>query len=298
MQSGLPPLNWLRAFEAAARHLSFTGAATELNMTQSAVSQQIKSLEGHLGQPLFYRRPRTLELTTTGLIYLPVVREAFRTLRRGTRALLGPESNVLQVQSNITFAIYWLAPRIGRFHERHPDIRLNIRTELWEPRDMAEGADVEIRYSLNPAPHLNARLLRKDHYYPVAAPDYAVTLDTLAAQPLYDCSNLMCNWPSWAEEQSLTWPNPHITYCTTYSVSMAIAAGGSGVALAHDTIAAGLLQQGKLVPPFDLRVAMEEAYYILLSAQAQDMPAAHAFVGWLEEEMHLFEAELKTCVPR
>ena len=80
MQNRLPPLGWLRTFEAAARHLSFTGAARDLNMTQSAVSQQIKSLEGHLGQPLFLRRPKALELTEAGITYLPVVREAFRTL--------------------------------------------------------------------------------------------------------------------------------------------------------------------------------------------------------------------------
>jgi len=285
MQPSLPPLNWLRAFEASARHLSFTDAAGELNMTQSAVSQQIKSLEEHLGTPLFHRRPRALELTTTGLLYLPVVREAFRTLSRGTRAVLGPDKQVLQIQSNITFAIHWLAPRIGRFHARHPEVRLNIRTELWEPRDMAEGADVEIRYSLRPAQHLHARLLRRDHYYPVTAPDYPVTLDDIPNHPLFDCANLMCNWPSWAEDQPLTWPNPHITYCTTYSVSMAVAAAGGGVALAHDTIAANLISNGKLVAPFEHKIAMEEAYYVLMAPQAQDMPGAQAFANWIFEEM-------------
>ncbi|WP_127113526.1 LysR family transcriptional regulator [Shimia sediminis] len=287
MQNTLPPLNWLRAFEAAARHLSFTDAAGELHMTQSAVSQQIKSLEGHLGTPLFHRRPRTLELTPTGLMYLPVVREAFRTLTRGTRAVLGPQEQVLQVQSNITFAIHWLAPRLGRFHARHPEVQLSIRTELWEPRDMAEGADVEIRYSLRPAQHLDARLIRQDHYYPVTAPGYAARLTDLAKHPLYDCANLMCNWPSWAEDQALEWPNPHVTYCTTYSVSMAVAAAGGGVALAHDTIAAGLIAEGKLVAPFEHRVAMQEAYYLMIAPHARDIPAARLFSDWLIEEIAL-----------
>ncbi|WP_366141371.1 LysR substrate-binding domain-containing protein [uncultured Shimia sp.] len=285
LQNALPPLNWLRAFEAAARHLSFTDAAAELHMTQSAVSQQIKSLEGHLGTPLFHRRPRTLELTRTGLMYLPVVREAFRTLTRGTRAVLGPQEQVLQVQSNITFAIHWLAPRLGRFHARHPDVQLNIRTELWEPRDMAEGADVEIRYSLRPAQHLDAQLIRQDHYYPVTAPDYAVSIDDLTQHPLYDCANLMCNWPSWAEDQALDWPGPHVTYCTTYSVSMAVAAAGGGVALAHDTIAANLIADGKLIAPFEHRVAMQEAYYLMTAPHARDIPAAQAFSDWLIQEI-------------
>ena len=290
MQNTLPPLNWLRAFEAAARHLSFTDAAAELHMTQSAVSQQIKSLEGHLGKPLFHRRPRALELTPTGLLYLPVVREAFRTLTRGTRAMLGPQQQVLQVQSNITFAIHWLAPRLGRFQKCHPEVQLNIRTELWEPRDMAEGADVEIRYSLRPSQHLNARLIREDHYYPVTAPGYDVKLDDLADHPLYDCANLMCNWPSWAEDQGLDWPDPHVTYCTTYSVSMAVVAAGGGVALAHDTIAAGLLAEGKLVAPFDHRVAMQEAYYLMIAPHARDIPAAQAFSEWLIDEIALEDA--------
>ncbi len=101
MQPSLPPLNWLRAFEAVARHLSFTDAATELNMTQSAVSQQIKSLEGYLGRPLFHRRPRALELTETGITYLPVVRDAFRTLLRGTRAVTGNRFRRLSQLINI-----------------------------------------------------------------------------------------------------------------------------------------------------------------------------------------------------
>ncbi|MEP3632413.1 MAG: LysR substrate-binding domain-containing protein [Shimia thalassica] len=292
VNSALPPLNWLRAFEASARHLSFTDAAAELNMTQSAVSQQIKSLEGHLGRQLFHRRPRALELTQSGLTFLPVVREAFRTLTRGTRAMLGPDRNVLQVQSNISFAIQWLAPRLPRFHARHPDVRLSIRTELWEARDMAEGADIEIRYSLRPATHLNAHLLKRDHYYPVAAPGYDAPLDQLASHPLFDCAGLMCNWPSWAEDQSLTWPNPYVTYCTTYSISLAIAAAGGGVALAHDTIASEYLKQGTLVRPFEHRVPMEEAYYLLMSPQAADTPSAQAFSNWLIEEIAAFDGSL------
>ncbi|SFL03179.1 LysR substrate-binding domain-containing protein [Shimia haliotis] len=285
MSQDLPPLNWLRAFEAAARSLSFTGAAQELNITQSAVSQQIKALEGHLGQPLFHRRPRTLELTRTGLLYLPVVRDAFRTLRRGTRTVLGPQRQVLQIQCNITFAIHWLAPRMAGFHAAHPDIQLNLRTELWEPRDMAEGVDLEIRYSLRPAEHLRAELLRRDHYYPVTAPNYDVSLATLHTHPLWDCANLMCNWSSWAEDQALDWPDPFVTYATTYSVTMAAAAASACVALAHDTIAANLLRNGTLVAPFDHRVPMEEAYYLLSAPQAEDMPAAQAFATWLRSEL-------------
>ncbi|WP_170382503.1 LysR family transcriptional regulator [Ruegeria atlantica] len=285
MQKSLPPLGWLRTFEAAARHLSFTGAARDLNMTQSAVSQQIKSLEGYLGQPLFLRRPRALELTEAGITYLPVVREAFRTLVRGTQAVTGAQQNAVQVQSNITFAVNWLAPRLPQFRAAHPEVQLNIFTELWEPREMAEGAAVEIRYSLRPSDTVRTELLRTDHYYPVCAPGYDVTLDTLQQQPLFDCSNLLSNWANWAEEQALNWANPPITYSTTYLVSLSVAMVGGGLCLTHDTIARDLIEQGRLVAPFDHRAVMPEAYYLLLSPQAEETPGALAFADWLRQEM-------------
>ncbi|WP_420585458.1 LysR family transcriptional regulator [Ruegeria sp.] len=285
MQKPLPPLGWLRTFEAAARHLSFTGAARDLNMTQSAVSQQIKSLEGYLGQPLFLRRPRALELTEAGITYLPVVREAFRTLVRGTQAVTGAQQNAVQVQSNITFAVNWLAPRLPQFRAEHPKVQLNIFTELWEPREMAEGAAVEIRYSLRPSDTVRTELLRTDHYYPVCAPGYAVTLDNLQQQPLFDCSNLLSNWANWAEDQALNWENPPITYSTTYLVSLSVAMAGGGLCLTHDTIARGLIEQGRLVAPFAHRASMPEAYYLLLSPQAEETPGALAFAYWLRREM-------------
>ncbi len=285
MQKSLPPLGWLRTFEAAARHLSFTGAARDLNMTQSAVSQQIKSLEGYLGQPLFLRRPRALELTEAGITYLPVVRDAFRTLVRGTQAVTGTQQNAVQVQSNISFAVNWLAPRLPKFRAQHPEVQLNIFTELWEPREMAEGAAVEIRYSLRPSDTVRTELLRTDHYYPVCAPEYQATLETLQKHPLFDCSNLLSNWESWVEEQGLIWEKPPITYSTTYLVSLSVAMAGGGLCLSHDTIACRLIDEGKLIAPFDHRAAMPEAYYLLLSPQAEETPGALAFADWVRREI-------------
>lgn len=287
MQKPLPPLGWLRTFEAAARNLSFTGAARDLNMTQSAVSQQIKSLEGHLGQPLFLRRPKALELTEAGITYLPVVREAFRTLVRGTQAITGAQQDAVQVQCNISFAVNWLAPRLPAFRTEYPDVRLNIFTELWEPREMADGAAVEIRFSLRPADTVRTELLRTEHYYPVCAPGFEVSFDSLQQQPLFDCSNLLSNWPSWAEEQGLIWENPPITYATTYLVCLSVAMAGGGLCLAHDAIARHLIDQGLLVAPFEHRAPMPEAYYLLLSPQAEETPGAVAFADWVRREIEL-----------
>ncbi len=285
MQNGLPPLGWLRSFEAAARHLSFTGAARDLNMTQSAVSQQIKSLEAHLGRPLFHRRPRVLELTETGITYLPVVREAFRTLTHGTRAITGAQDGVVRLQCNLTFAIHWLAPRLARLRAAHPDVQLTISTELWEPREMAEGADIEIRYALRPADSVHAELLRQDYYYPVCAPGYHVTLETLSRQPLFHCTNLLGNWQTWAEEQALNWDNPPITYSTTFSVTLAAAEAGAGLCLAHNTIAQRALDKGRLIAPFEYRAEMPEAYYLIQSAQGARSDHAQKFVAWLRAEL-------------
>ncbi|AXI48452.1 LysR family transcriptional regulator [Sulfitobacter sp. SK012] len=289
-RTGLPPLNWLRAFEAAAIQLSFTGAARDLNMTQSAVSQQIKALEGHLGRPLFHRHPRALELTQTGMSYLPVVRDAFRTLSQGTRAITRLRDDVLRVQCNLTFAIQWLAPRLPEFQRTHPEVQLDISTELWEPRDMVEGADIEIRYSLRPADTIHAELLHRDHYYPVCKPGYQVCLETLQQQPLYDCSSMMGNWAVWAEEQSLTWDNPAITYVTTYSVPLAVAAAGGGLALAHDATAGALIEQGRLIAPFAHRAPMQECYYLLQAPQAQNPASAQTFTKWLKTELATFQS--------
>ena len=290
MKSDLPPLNWLRAFEASARNLSFTGAARDLNMTQSAVSQQIKSLEAYMGAPLFHRRARALELTQTGLSYLPVVRDAFRTLAHGTRAVTQTTTDVLRVQCNLTFAIHWLAPRLGQFARENPKIQLQISTELWEPRDMARGADVEIRFSLRPSDMVYAEPIARDVYYPVCAPGYRVALDNLATEPLFDCMNMMGTWAVWAEEQGLAWPDPPVTYATTYSVALSAAMAGNGLALAHDAIARGLIEHGALVRPFAHRAEMQEGYYLIQTPQAQTMPKAQAFTAWLRRELAVFYA--------
>ena len=286
MSRPLPPLNWLRAFEAAARHLSFTGAAGELNMTQSAVSQQIKSLEGHLGRALFHRRPRVLELTETGKSYLPIVRDAFHTLSRGTLAVTGGRETVLQVHTNMSFGTFWLAPRLGRFYAQHPDVRLNIITELWEPpAGIATGADVEIRYSVRPPEGVAAERLVQDYSYPVAVPGWKGSMADVPGEILFDCANLMATWAAWGEEVGVDWSGLKITYATTYAVALSAAISGAGLCMAHDTIAGHLIDSGRLKPLFDHRSKMKESYYLITAPHLTDIPGGTQFVQWLREEM-------------
>lgn len=286
MRQKLPPLNWLRAFEAAARHLSFTGAARELNMTQSAVSQQIKSLEGHMGRALFHRRPRVLELTETGKSYLPIVRDAFRTLSRGTLAVTGQQETVVQVHTNMSFGTFWLAPRLGRFYARHPRVRLNIITELWEPPEgIATGADVEIRYSVRPSEGVATERLVQDYAYPVAAPEWVGMIGDVPGETLFDCANLMTTWAAWGEEVGLDWSGLTVTYATTYAVALSAAVSGAGLCMAHDTIAGHLISRGRLKPLFDHRMPMQEAYYLITAPHLADIPGGPEFVMWLRDEI-------------
>jgi LysR family glycine cleavage system transcriptional activator len=128
----LPPLNWLRAFESSARHLSFTHAATELNLTQAAVSQQVKGLESQLGTALFKRLPRGIELTEAGLAYLPVVHEAIERLAAATDEIFGQgHLKVLTVRVSLVFFTHWLAWRIPDFRKRHPNVNLRITSNIW-----------------------------------------------------------------------------------------------------------------------------------------------------------------------
>ncbi len=296
MRRPLPPLNWLRAFEASARHLSFTGAARELNMTQSAVSQHIKSLEQHLKQPLFLRRSRTLELTRTGATYLPVVRDAFATLSRGTTALMMDQRSAVQVHTNLSFAAFWLAPRLKKFYALHPNVRLNIVTELWEPLEYAASADLEVRFSLRPADDARAERLASEYFYPVAAPDWKGNLETIAQTHLFDCANMLCNWQAWIEDQDIPWPNLPITYASTYAVSLNAAMAGGGLAMGHHSLTGRLIAEGKLVRPFEHQTPMQEAYYLICAPHMSDIPGAPQFANWLRSQMkrdHKNSSQLK-----
>ncbi len=285
-RDNLPPLGWLRSFEASARHLSFTGAARELNMTQSAVSQQIKSLEHHLNLPLFRRHPRSLSLTEAGMVYLPIVREAFQMLLHGTRSLSGGSPSVT-LYSNLAFSVFWLAPRLSRFQRKHPDISLNIVTDIWEPKEVAQTADVEIRFCIDPPQGVSATRLTRDSYFPVSAPDYDVTLETLQSRPLLDVSFMVGNWMNWCDAAGITWDNPTLITASTFAVVLEMAESGAGVAIAHDTVAKERIAQGRLIVPFDVRPPLKEAYYLLERDTGGHDADTQLFVNWLKSELHL-----------
>jgi LysR family glycine cleavage system transcriptional activator len=281
----LPPLNWLRAFEASARHLSFTGAAQELNMTQSAVSQQIKALENHLGHALFVRRTRALQITDSGLNYLPTVQQAFATLSAGTRELVGGDrGRALTIQSNLAFAAFWLAPRLHRLLALAPWLSINVLPTLWDRERTAADANVEIRFGVDLDEDRLVRL-GEDTCYPVCAPAFAADGVDWRHADLFDCSGMLANWDTWLGDQGESLPEGKmVNYASTYTITLAAAQSGAGLAMAYDTIASDLLARGLLARPYDHAVAMREGYYLKKPNTAAETPASRAFTDWLMEE--------------
>lgn len=286
----LPPLNWLRAFEASARHLSFTGAAGELNMTQSAVSQQIKALENHLGRMLFYRRTRALELTQSGHAYLPTIQEAFITLARGTNALLGADGGqILEIKSNLAFSVYWLTPRLNGLFEKYPWISVNITTALWGTTEPPTGPYVEFRFDRTDWDGVMGERLTHDTIFPVCTPEIAKSIkepNDFLSHRLFDCDQILGGWDGWLATQDIALPDDtDINLATTFVISLTAALSNTGVALGHESITDGLLASGALVRPFEASIPMQQAYYFVQPPRKLTTPATEAFTEWLSEEI-------------
>ncbi|MFO1193673.1 MAG: LysR substrate-binding domain-containing protein [Rhodoferax sp.] len=286
----LPPLNWLRAFEASARALSFTAAAQELHMTQSAVSQQIKSLENALGRTLFHRRVRGLELTDEGRGYLPTVQAAFATLEEGTAVLVGRnDPDVLELHANLSFATYWLTPRLGRFMDEHPWIHLNVATSIWPHEKPSDSAAVEIVFGQGKWESRVGQRLTHDSVFPVCTPELAREIQDvpgLLRQRLFDLPGTLQSWDSWLEACGPgPYKTPPVHRASTWALSLQWALQGLGVALAHDTVARDLIAAGRLVRPVPLAIPMKEAYYLIAPEGSHTNAAAKAFKIWLLREM-------------
>lgn len=292
-KSGLPPLNWLRAFEAAARHLSFTQAAAELNLTQSAISQHVRSLEGFLGRQLFIRRTRALDLTEAGSNYLPVVREAFEVLASGTRAFTGGErGRHLMVTCNLAFSTFWLAPRLGRLLSAHPWLTLNVMTPIWDPERVAASTQIEIRFGRAAGMPETAQRLTRENAFPVCAPAPPDARRDWRAVPLFDCAGVLTNWETWLSGQGLALPpGKQINMVSTYVVAMSAARGGAGLSMSHDTLAGQMLASGELERPFAHTAPMPESYFLLSSAKHEETPAIRAFADWIAGEFSTAHAD-------
>jgi len=289
----LPSLNGLRAFECAARHMSFTRAAEELNVTQTAISHQIRRLEDELGVRLFMRSKDGLTLTDEGNAYFPGVRSAFLELRHSTERLQEVNNqSVLTISTLVSVASKWLLPRLPSFREAHPeiDVRISALTRLVDFRKV--GIDAAIRYGKGEWPGLRADWLMSDEIFPVCSPRLLTgdrplkTPADLVHHPLLQVSGLTANdWNDWlhaAGQPPLTAKGPRLTFDLAM-MAVQTAIDGQGVCIGRSTYVDDDLRAGRLVAPFDLRLKSDSGFYFVTPHENANSKKVVAFRQWLSQ---------------
>lgn len=291
MPTLLPSLNGLQVFEASARHLSFTRAAAELNVTQTAVSHQIRRLEEQLGLRLFVRQNRALQLTREAQEYLPAVRAAFEDLRRATDRLRQRQRNdVLMVSTTISLAAKWLVPRLAAFQEAHPGIEVRISTGTRLVDFRREEVDIAIRYGRGHWPGLRADWLMAENIFPVCSPALLAGTKSLAAltdlaqHTLLHADTGRDEWVLWLTAAGLPTALATQRGLTFDQRLMALQAAmdGLGVALGTTRLVETDLAAGRLVAPFGSVVLPAEAgYYLVGPAETADTRKIALFRQWI-----------------
>lgn len=288
----LPPLNALRAFEAAARHLSFTKAAEELSITPSAISHQIRGLEAHLGVCLFRRASRALILTDEGQSYLPALRDAFdaihgATARLAARKAAGP----LTVSLLSSFAVRWLIPRLPRFQSRHPEIEVRLSTTPRPVDFRREDVDCAIRHGRGRWPGLAADLLLSEDLFPVCSPQLLAGRHPLreprdlAHHALFQIEMRRDDWRIWLNAAEIAGIDPERgPLFESSDLALRAAAEGLGVAIGSSALVEDDLKAGRLVAPFAGRLPTDSGYYFVVPEDRRDQPKIAAFRAWLLEE--------------
>ena len=285
----LPPLNALRAFEAAGRHLSFKRAAAELHVTQAAVSHQVRALEAQLDVTLFVRLHRALRLTPAGARYLPALSEAFDRLHDASAALRARPARQRLVLSTVpSFGANWLVPRLGGFRKRHRDVDLVVLSSS-ELVDFArDPVDVGIRFGAGKYPGVRAELLFGEEYLPVASPKLLRGRKALRRPAdlrrhtlLHDESHDA--WRAWLAAAGADGVDPERGVVFSDSAQLvAAAAAGQGVALARKLLATPHLRARTLVRAFKGSVPAEFAYFVVCAEERADEPAIRAFREWIK----------------
>ena len=305
MHRRLPSLNALRAFEAAGRRLSFSRAAAELHVTPAAVGQQVRTLESYLGETLFVRQNRSVELTVAGQALLPGVSDGFDQIARAMEAFYRRTvRRPLTVSVEPNFGAKWLVRRLDRFRERHPGIEIRLDATSRVIDFTREAVDLAIRYGDGNYPGLRCDVLLEDEVFPVCSP---ALLD--GPHPLVHPEDLQWHrllrqdwdpnaptWPDWtmwlqAAGVEDVDPNQGPQFAAgSYSLMMDAALAGQGVALASSVLVADDIEAGRLVKPFDLSMHQSLRYYLVGPEATADEPMSAAFREWVLSEAGASEA--------
>jgi len=288
----LPPLAAIRAFEAVARHLSFTKAAAELGMTQAAVSYQIKLLEERVGTPLFLRRPRQIALTDTGRRMAPTVAEAFALLGEAYADARTGAEGVLCVSVLLTFASNWLAKHLGSFQLAHPTLAVRVDTSNRLVDFAREDVDVAIRSGSGDWPGTEAHMLFRADFTPMLSPKLAESIGgvrepaDLLKLPILDPTDRW--WREWFALAGLAADELRLKPGTSmgaqaYEANAAIA--GQGVAILTRALFKAEVAEGQLVQPFDIVGDDGHAYWLVYPTARRNVPKIRAFRDWLLAEV-------------
>ncbi|HQR12555.1 MAG TPA: transcriptional regulator GcvA [Casimicrobiaceae bacterium] len=294
----LPSLDFLRGFEAAGRRLSFTLAAEELFLTQSALSRQVKALEDALGVALFERRHRALALTAAGAVFHREVSQQLRELALAAEAVAGHSREpALTVSTTVSFAALWLIPRLASFRAAHPEIEVYVSADD-RMVDLTRGdVDVAVRYLADAGAPPKAARLFGERLLPVASPDLARRTGAPLKQPadlarhvlihLDDPGGIMpwLNWPAWltSNGQPALKPAGSLRF-SLYDQVIQATLGAQGVALGRIPLISELLRDGRLIAPFPKRYDSPRSYFVIHAPHAVDRPDVAAFAAWLLQE--------------
>jgi len=277
MAQALPPLNWFRAFEAAARHLSFTAAAEEIGMTQSAVSQQIKSLELRLGVPLFERKPRGLALTDHGRRLLPRVDAALDTLSAATSAFFADKpAKLLTISVSISVLQWVISPLLPSFRAANPDIALRFISAIWPDEFSRTIADIEIRFGSKKQASPKAALLGSNKLIALRPKTLTGPIEHL---PLIEAVGISGGWSAWGQAAGLDLLTPSI-FVDSYGAALELAVRGNGVCLVSELLSRHPLKHELIEPVSDVRVDAKEGYFL---SSNSDRPDVRTFTDWISE---------------
>ena len=287
----LPPLNALKAFEAAARHESFTRAAEELFVTQGAVSHQVKALEAELGVKLFNRERQRLVITEAGRQYLTILRDAFDRIAVGTERLLQRQnSGALTISTSPDFAAKWLVNQLGRFAEAHPSIDLRVSATLHHVDFAREDVDLAVRHGDGSWPGLDVVRLSAEHLFPVCSPKLLSGRNRLAKPadvlrfPLIHVDDRK-DWSKWLAAAGVMGAElSHGPVLNRVSMAIDAAIDGQGIVLARTTLAATDLIAGRLLRPFAEDLRLSKTYWIICPQATASLPKIVTFRSWLLSE--------------
>ncbi len=285
-------LNWLRTFEVASRHLSFTSAAEELSMSQSAISQQIQLLEHHLDQKLFIRANRTIRLTDAGRAFLPLVCESLRQLNVGAAQIFSDAKDaVVDVNINATFATMWLAPRLTSFSRLEPEVSIRQRSTNWSADFDISTADLEIRYGSGDWNGFESYPLINPLMRPYCITSIAKKLSTpldLYTVPLIDVVGTPQGWDQWLSPLNLCVLEKQARqYTDSHASAISLASNGVGVCLMYDDFMQIGALSSMLEAPFDETVHTDSSYYLCHHVDKRLTRASRLFKEWLLDSCQL-----------